>query len=190
MDGQPSTDMSAPNDTTRTQPDLHSWTTTTPAPDPTSDDPSFSPFASPSFTFTFTNSATTTSTFTPADLDPCDVRNSAWYPDLTQLPWVLTLLVGLYLVIIVLSICGNALVIVTVWRNPHMHTVTNYYIVNLAVSDLLVSLLVMPLKLLEYTGPCGWNVYGNRLLCPVISYMQPIFVFASVLTLVAISLER
>ena len=28
------------------------------------------------------------------------------------------------------------------------------------------------------------------LLCPIVSYIQPIFVFASILTLVAISLER
>ena len=135
-------------------------------------------------------SSTTTTLTPPPDLDPCDIRNQSEYADVTQLPWVLTLLAVAYLVIVVLSVCGNALVILTVWRNAHMHTVTNYYIVNLAVSDLLVSVLVMPLKLLEYTGPCRWNVFGNRLLCPIISYILPIFVFASVLTLVAISLER
>ncbi|XP_076442926.1 uncharacterized protein LOC143281576 [Babylonia areolata] len=189
---------------------LQSWFTISPELTTTNNDDNNTPSSSSSssssysfFTLTDNNTPTitTTSPFTftfdtdldlhdPLDLDPCDVRYSAEYPDLTQLPWVLSLLAVLYLLIIVLSVCGNALVIVTVWRNPHMHTVTNYYIVNLAVSDLLVSMLVMPLKLLEYTGPCRWNVFGNRLLCPVISYMQPIFVFASVLTLVAISLER
>lgn len=123
-------------------------------------------------------------------VDPCDVSNQIEYPDLTQIPWVLTVLSVAYLLVIVFSICGNALVILTVWRNAHMHTVTNYYIVNLAVSDFLVSVCVMPLKLLEYTSPCEWNVFANPLLCPIISYILPIFVFASVLTLVAISLER
>ena len=137
-----------------------------------------------------TTTTTTTTTLTLPDLDPCDIQNQAEYADVTQLPWVLTVLAAAYLVIIVLSVCGNALVILTVWRNAHMHTVTNYYIVNLAVSDLLVSVLVMPLKLLEYSSPCRWNVFGNHLLCPIISYILPIFVFASVLTLVAISLER
>ena len=134
--------------------------------------------------------SSTTTTLTLPDLDPCDIQNQVEYADVTQLPWVLTVLAVAYLIIIVLSVCGNALVILTVWRNAHMHTVTNYYIVNLAVSDLLVSVLVMPLKLLEYTSPCRWNVFGNHLLCPIISYILPIFVFASVLTLVAISLER
>lgn len=125
-----------------------------------------------------------------AAFDPCDVSNQIDYPDVTQLSGVVTALCVVYLLVIFLAVCGNALVILTVWRNSHMHTVTNYYIVNLAASDLLVSVLVMPFKLLEYTSPCQWNIFANPLLCPIISYILPIFVFASVLTLVAISLER
>ncbi|KAL3875028.1 hypothetical protein ACJMK2_037969, partial [Sinanodonta woodiana] len=67
--------------------------------------------------------------------------------------------------------------------HSHMHTVTNYYIVNLAISDLLVSTLVNPLKLLEYTADCTWRVFKADELCGFISYLLPIFVFASVLTL-------
>nr|KAG5693383.1 hypothetical protein BaRGS_015670 [Batillaria attramentaria] len=137
-----------------------------------------------------TTTTTIPSSSTLADIDQCDLSNQMPYPDVTQLPWVVTFLTVVYLIIMVLSICGNALVILTVWRNSHMHTVTNYYIVNLAVSDLLVSVLVMPLKLLEYISPCAWNVFGNPVLCPILYYILPIFVFASVLTLVAISLER
>ncbi|XP_041354517.1 allatostatin-A receptor-like [Gigantopelta aegis] len=110
--------------------------------------------------------------------------------DYTQIPAVTFMIVILYVAIIVLAITGNFLVIMTVWRNKHMHTVTNYYIVNLAISDLLVSSIVMPLKLLEYTAPCHWHVFGSDALCSVLYYLLPIFVFASVLTLVAISLER
>ena len=76
------------------------------------------------------------------------------------------------------------------WRNAYMHTVTNYYIVNLAVADFLVSVVVMPLKLLEFASPCSWDIFGNKVLCPILNYIQPIMVFTSVLTLVAISLER
>ena len=161
-------------------PDSHAWLTT----------PFSSSFSDHTFQHSSPTATLTTTTTTTPDVDPCDIGNQIEYPDLTQIPWVMSVLAALYLLIIVLSVCGNALVIVTVWRNAHMHTVTNYYIVNLAVSDLLVSVLVMPLKLLEYGGPCRWNVFGNPLLCPIVSYIQPIFVFASVLTLVAISLER
>ncbi|KAK6182385.1 hypothetical protein SNE40_010089 [Patella caerulea] len=110
--------------------------------------------------------------------------------DYTQIPAVSMAIAVLYSLVIFLAVTGNSLVIWTVWRNTHMHTVTNYYIVNLAISDLLVSAIVMPLKLLEYTAPCEWHVFGSDALCSVLNYLLPIFVFASVLTLVAISLER
>lgn len=53
-----------------------------------------------------------------------------------------------YVAVIVLGLLGNALVIHIVWRNVSMHTVTNYFIVNLAVADILVCLLVLPITLL------------------------------------------
>lgn len=112
------------------------------------------------------------------------------YKDFTQIPAVLAIIIVIYIIVIVLAICGNILVIWTVWKNNHMHTVTNYYIVNLAVSDLLVSAIVTPLKLLEFTAPCRWNIFRSDGLCSFMSYFQPLFVFASVLTLVAISIER
>lgn len=53
-----------------------------------------------------------------------------------------------YVTVIVVGLLGNALVIHIVWRNASMHTVTNYFIVNLAVADVLVCLLVLPITLL------------------------------------------
>ncbi|KAH3856478.1 hypothetical protein DPMN_099067 [Dreissena polymorpha] len=113
-----------------------------------------------------------------------------YHKDLTQNSSVVLLLIVLYMLIIVLALLGNLLVIWTVWINSHMHTVTNYYIVNLAVSDLLVAALVIPLKLLEYTVPCRWQIFRSDGLCSVVYYLLPVFVFASVLTLAAISIER
>lgn len=110
--------------------------------------------------------------------------------DYTQISAVHGTLILAYVLVILMAIFGNMLVIWTVWRNVHMHTVTNYYIVNLAISDFLVSLIVMPLKLLEFTSPCKWHIFSTDSLCAFMSYVLPIFVFVSVLTLVAISLER
>ncbi|XP_069115448.1 QRFP-like peptide receptor [Argopecten irradians] len=127
---------------------------------------------------------------TDEQMDRCDgfVFNS--YVDFTQIPTVHTAIVVFYLLVMVFAVFGNILVIWTIVRNTHMHTVTNYYIANLALSDFLVSSIVLPLKLLEYTSPCEWQIFSHDGLCAVVYYIQPIFVFASVLTLVAISLER
>jgi len=46
----------------------------------------------------------------------------------------------LYVVAIVLGLIGNLVVILTVCCRRSMHTTTNYYLVNLAVSDLAVTL--------------------------------------------------
>ena len=113
-----------------------------------------------------------------------------FHEDFTQILSVRVTLAVLYTIVALLAVFGNMLVIWTVWRNSHMHTVTNYYIVNLAISDFLVASIVMPLKLLEWTADCSWQVFRTDALCSVVSYLLPIFVFTSVLTLVAISLER
>ena len=124
--------------------------------------------------------------------EPVDICHSFSYPyeDYTQLQTVHLTFILSYSTIILLSATGNLMVIWTICRNKHMRTVTNYYILNLAVSDFLVSLFVMPLKLLEYTAPCHWHVFHHRSLCSFLYYVLPVFVFASVLTLLAISIER
>jgi len=79
--------------------------------------------------------------------DVCDHPQHVMdHRDLTQIPWVSVTMAIIYLCVATLALLGNILVIWTVWRDAHMHTVTNYYIVNLAVSDLLVAAIVMPLK--------------------------------------------
>jgi len=123
------------------------------------------------------------------DFDVCTSRGM-YHVDLTQLTSVTVVIVFCYIFVAFLALLGNLLVIWTVWRNTHMHTVTNYYIVNLAISDLLVASIVMPLKLLEYTAKCEWHVFMSDGLCSVVYYLLPVFVFASVLTLAAISMER
>ena len=122
-------------------------------------------------------------------LDECS-SFSYEYEDFTQNEWVRDVFIALYVIVIALSIVGNLMVIYTVWYNQHMRTTTNYYIVNLALCDFLVATFVMPLKLLEYVAPCSWQVFGSAGLCSFVSFILPVFVFASVLTLVAISIER
>ena len=43
------------------------------------------------------------------------------------------------------TIFGNLLVCLSVYREPNLRTVTNYFIVSLAVADIMVAILVMPL---------------------------------------------
>lgn len=54
-----------------------------------------------------------------------------------------------YVVVLVLGVVGNSLVVAVVCRNPRMQNVTNYFIVNLAIADVLVSVFCLPITLMS-----------------------------------------
>ncbi|CAF2770904.1 unnamed protein product [Rotaria sp. Silwood2] len=53
--------------------------------------------------------------------------------------WALTLII-----FPLFTIVGNVLVVVSVYREKSLHTVTNYFVVSLAISDITVAAVVMP----------------------------------------------
>nr|QTW97893.1 gonadotropin-inhibitory hormone receptor 3 [Carassius auratus red var.] len=92
-----------------------------------------------------------------------------------------------YLFIFLLCLMGNALVCVIVLRNRHMRTVTNIFILNLAVSDLLVGIFCIPTTLVDNLIT-GWP-FSNTI-CKLSGLVQGTSVCASVFTLVAIAVDR
>lgn len=54
-------------------------------------------------------------------------------------------LIAAYSLLIVIGTLGNSLVVYVVARQPAMRTARNVFVVNLAVSDLLLCLITMPL---------------------------------------------
>lgn len=55
--------------------------------------------------------------------------------------------IPLYATILLLAIVGNALVIMTLVQNRRMRTITNVFLLNLAVSDILLGVFCMPFTL-------------------------------------------
>lgn len=90
-------------------------------------------------------------------------------------------------VFILVAIVGNVLVILSVVCNKHLQTVTNFFIVNLAMADLLLSTIVLPFSAsLEVLG-C-W-VFG-RLFCNIWAAVDVLCCTASILSLCIISVDR
>ncbi|KAK9873411.1 hypothetical protein WA026_022472, partial [Henosepilachna vigintioctopunctata] len=54
------------------------------------------------------------------------------------------ILISFHVLVFVVGILGNFLVCVAVYRNHTMRTVTNYFIVNLALADFLVIIFCLP----------------------------------------------
>ncbi|XP_005106214.1 orexin receptor type 2 [Aplysia californica] len=98
--------------------------------------------------------------------------------------WVFILL---YFLTFTVGLVGNALVCWAVWRNHNMRTVTNVFIVNLAVGDFLVILACLPPTLVQDVTE-SWFL-GTRV-CKAVLYLQSTSVSVSVLTLSAIAVER
>lgn len=83
-----------------------------------------------------------------------------------QYEWVL---IAAYVAVFLIALVGNTLVCLAVWRNHHMRTVTNYFIVNLSLADVLVTAICLPASLLVDITE-SW-LFGQAL-CKVIPYLQ------------------
>ena len=69
--------------------------------------------------------------------------------------WEAILKIAIYSIIMITAIIGNFLIILVVVRNKSMRTTTNFYIVNLAVSDLLVTCFCTWVRLVDNLTE-GW----------------------------------
>lgn len=92
-----------------------------------------------------------------------------------------------YANIFAFGVFGNVLVCFVVARNRQMQTVTNLFITNLALSDVLLCALAVPFTPL-YTFLGGW-IFG-RTLCHLVPYAQGVSVYISTFTLTSIAIDR
>ncbi|XP_074031303.1 neuropeptide F receptor [Leptinotarsa decemlineata] len=100
-----------------------------------------------------------------------------------------TTLIILYCFLIVLGALGNTLVIFSVVRKPAMRTPRNMFIVNLAVADLLLCTITMPLTLMEILTkyfPLGETLF----ICKFIGILQATSIYVSTISITAIALDR
>ncbi|XP_056308528.1 somatostatin receptor type 2 [Danio aesculapii] len=92
----------------------------------------------------------------------------------------------MYFLVCVVGLCGNALVIYVILRYAKMKTVTNIYILNLAVADILfmLSLPFIALQLAMVHWPFGATM------CHVVITMDSLNQFTSIFCLMVMSIDR
>ncbi|XP_077163771.1 G-protein coupled receptor 83-like isoform X2 [Paroedura picta] len=111
----------------------------------------------------------------------------AKYEPESQKPTVKALLIVAYTIIIVMSLFGNLLVCHVAVKKKRMCSATSLFIVNLAVSDLMITLLNTPFTLVRFVNS-SW-VFGKTM-CHVSRFAQYCSLHVSTLTLTAIALDR
>ena len=114
--------------------------------------------------FTFSNESNCTNDYCISDEDYINLMFNHIYPD--PYDWAL---IAMHSLVFFVGLIGNLLVCIAVYRNYSMRTVTNYFIVNLAVGDLLVIIICLPSTVL-------WDVtetwFLGLHLCKIVPYLQ------------------
>ncbi|XP_076876912.1 trace amine-associated receptor 6-like [Brachyhypopomus gauderio] len=89
--------------------------------------------------------------------------------------------------ICVCNVFLNLLVIISISQFKQLHTPTNLLILSLAVADLIVGLVVMPVNIMQLRDSC-W--YLGKITCTVVLVFSFVSVSASVCNMVFIAIDR
>ena len=114
--------------------------------------------------------------------------NTSDSDEFSTLPIGVKALIGSTLTIIALiAVGGNLLVLLAVFLNKSLRTVTNYFIVSLAFADLLLGILVLPFAIALLVER-KW-IFGKTL-CDIWACTDVVLCTASICSLCAISVDR
>ena len=92
---------------------------------------------------------------------------------------------------LVVSLAGNTLIAIIIYKTKTMRTTTNYFILNMAISDLLLPILVFPSNLLEmYEGFWFFSGEQGQVFCKVMLFIQYVSSLVSIENLVLITVDR
>ncbi|XP_013775509.1 neuropeptide receptor 15-like [Limulus polyphemus] len=95
---------------------------------------------------------------------------------------------ALFFVIGSVGFVGNALVIFVVLSDKRMRSsVTNIFIMNLAVSDFIIMVVCVP-DIVQFMENVGWRLGLNS--CRLLRFTEVFALYASVMTLVGVCVER
>ena len=100
-----------------------------------------------------------------------------------------------YFFIFLVSFFGNIFILVVIYKNKRLRRSINYFVFNMAVSDLFNPLTVMTMKIVEIiSGSESWKVdspwlLGN-ILCKLTYFLPDVSLVVSIGSLLLISIDR
>lgn len=96
-------------------------------------------------------------------------------------------------IVLLSSFVGNILLIITVYKREELQKTINYFIVNMAVSDIIYPLTDIPIALTKQASSSDlWYIRGTAGLtfCKLIKYLEHVSVCVSMASLIWIALDR
>ena len=100
-----------------------------------------------------------------------------------------------YIFIFLVSFFGNISILVVIYKNKQLRRSINYFVFNMAVSDLFMPLTIMTVKIVEIiSGSESWKLdrpwlLGN-ILCKLAYFLPDVSLVVSIGSLLLISIER
>ncbi|XP_071760327.1 prolactin releasing hormone 2 receptor [Centroberyx gerrardi] len=119
---------------------------------------------------------------------PASSSSSSSFSGLDLLFDLKLLFIPLYSAVVLVACCGNLLLLLLIWLNKKRHNTTNFLIGNLALVDLVMCIFCVPLTASYAFDKRGW-IFGC-FMCHFVSVMQSAAVYAAVLSLMAIAVDR
>ncbi|EDV28591.1 Beta-1 adrenergic receptor [Trichoplax sp. H2] len=128
--------------------------------------------------YNLTNHFTTTSSSLAA--------NSSILPFTWSLHYNIPILTLFFSIVMIFAVTGNLFSLITIYRSVSLHTINNMFIFNLAVVDLLSSLLVIPLGLAVVSS----QSHFSNTLCQIQGFLLMFLNTTSLMTTTLISIDR
>ncbi|XP_032237907.2 neuropeptide FF receptor 1-like [Nematostella vectensis] len=101
--------------------------------------------------------------------------------------------IAAFVLVIIVSLLGNVVLCLVVYKNKEMHSTINYIIVNIAVSDVLVPVFALTRQIIELSsGSLVWRVRGplGNFFCKFVFFVSDLSPIVSITSLVYLSSER
>lgn len=94
---------------------------------------------------------------------------------------------AVYSILLVLTLSGNSLVLYCIFEIKRLHTITGLFLMNLAITDLGVGIISIPVTLISANRP---NLVKIQWFCDVNGISMVIFLLSSLLTLASLSVQK
>jgi hypothetical protein len=83
---------------------------------------------------------------------------------------------------------GNALIVVAVFTHKRLQTITNAFVVSLAIADFMVALLVMPIGIYQQYNNKQWELGAT--FCKLTTSLDVMFTTTSIMHLSCLAIDR
>ena len=98
----------------------------------------------------------------------------------------------LYIITMLVSLVGNMLLLYIVWKKPDVRSPTSFMFVNMAVADLLVTLVVIPYTVSNFYTDSMWPMTGliGQITCKTVMFIVFFPITTSILCLAFMAVDR